>query len=358
MNPFKRFCSGGVVFCLLLLLSALAASTSVQPLAAPLGATPHAQGTVFRVWAPFVEEVQVRINDGAPQALKKEAGRADDDAVWFGDIAGAKAGDRYQYVIKSNGVTNTFIDPRSRQLTGSDDKVMSVIVDTTPAKSSFKQPSFNQMVVYELHIGTFNMPGKSVGTFADAAAKLDYLKDLGINAIEVMPVHQNLRIAQHAPPEHNWGYDAVHLFAVNSAYGSPEDFKKFIRACHDRQIAVILDVVYNHMVDGNLLRKFGGVSGPNFMNGIYFYGGDKGNTDFGPRPDFGRAQVRAFIQDNSLMWLREFGVDGLRWDSTSNIRSYRANDRTMPIPDGETLMRDANNAYRNTDPKEPQKISI
>jgi 1,4-alpha-glucan branching enzyme len=184
-------------------------SAMESPSIPPLGATVHPKGTTFRLWAPFVDEVAVTINDGKPIALKKEAGHPqDDDTVWNADVPGAKAGDKYKFAIKANGVTRKFIDPRARQLTGSDSKAVSVIVDKTPVTSTFKQPTFNQMVIYELHIGTFNIPkGKSLSTFTDAIAKLDYLKDLGINAVELMPVHENARDPKHTPADYNWGYD-------------------------------------------------------------------------------------------------------------------------------------------------------
>ena len=213
------------------------------------------------------------------------------------------------------------------------------------------------MVIYELHIGTFNVvPPKRTGTFADAIEKLDYLKDLGVNAIEVMPVHENAWFHDHTPDNYNWGYDPVQLYAVNSSYGTPEDFKTFVKACHDRNISVILDVVYNHLVPGNLLIKFGGAFGNGFRDGIFFYGDNREDTGFGPRPDYGRPQVRAYADDNALMWLREYGVDGLRWDSTINIRAF--NNGQSAITEGGELLRMANDDYRNTIPQQPQKITI
>ncbi len=212
-------------------------------------------------------------------------------------------------------------------------------------------------MIYELHIGTFHVPpGKQVGTFTDAIAKLDYLKNLGVNAVELMPVHENIWSHDHQPANYNWGYDPVQLFAVNSSYGTPDDFKRFVRECHKRGIAVLLDVVYNHLADGNLLKRFGGAVGPGFQDGIYFYGDGRENTGFGPRPDYGRPQVRTYIEDNALMWLREFGIDGLRWDSTVNIRAY--NNGRSPILEGGTLLRQTNDDYRTSEPKQPQKISI
>jgi len=213
------------------------------------------------------------------------------------------------------GVTREFNDPRTRQLTGfelpngfglagNDDKPQSVIVDPNFSMPAFTEPSFNMMVIYEMHIGTFN------NTFAGAVEKLDYLKDLGINVVEVLPITQNPLFSDHIPPDHDWGYDPVQLYAVKSKYGTPQEFKEFVKQCHHRQIAVIVDVVYNHLVENNLLKEFGGFTRPEIPGGIYLYGGDRANTGFGPRPDYGRPQVRQYIIDNALQLLREYGVDG------------------------------------------------
>ena len=290
--------------------------------------------------------------------MARESGHPQtDDTVWVANVPGAKVGDRYKYLIKSNGVTREFIDPRGRQLIGTRSSTSSVIVDKTAVPSRLREPAIGEMVIYELHIGTFNVPaGQGTGTFSTAIDKLNFLQDLGVNAVEVMPVHQNGGFNSHTPANFNWGYDVVQPYAVNSSYGSPQDFKGFVNACHDRRIAVILDVVYNHLVADNLLARFGGVSGPGFKDGIFFYGDNREETGFGPRPDFGRPQVRAYIDDNALMWLREYGVDGLRVDSTVNIRAF--NNGSSPIREGGQLLQQINDDYRDTKPKQPQKVSI
>jgi 1,4-alpha-glucan branching enzyme len=258
-------------------------------------------------------------------------------------------------------VTREFNDPRAQQLTGfdlpdgfglpgNDDKPQSVIVDPVFSMPAFTEPTFNTMVIYEMHIGTFN------DTFAGAVQKLDYLKDLGINAVEVLPITQNPLFSDHTPPDHDWGYDPVQLFAVKSTYGTPQEFKEFVKQCHQRQIAVIVDVVYNHLVENNLLKGFGGFTRPEIPGGIFLYGGDRVNTGFGPRPDYGRPQVRQYIKDNALLLLRDYGVDGLRFDDAIDIRTFgpgrTAND------EGAELLQDINSSYRNTDPKQPGKITI
>ena len=352
---------------LLLTLAASILPVVSATAADPLGATPHSDGkTTFRVWAPFVDSVAVRINGGDPISLAREPGHCPDtdpkcaDATLVGTVP-AKAGDKYRYAIRLGGVTREFNDPRAQQLTGfdlpdgfglagNDDKPQSVIVDPNFSMPAFAEPTFNTMVIYEMHIGTFN------NTFAGAVQKLDYLKDLGINAVEVLPVTQNPLFADHTPFDHDWGYDPVQLFAVKSKYGTPQEFKEFVKQCHQRQIAVIADVVYNHLVENNLLKEFGGFTRPEIPGGIYLYGGDRANTSFGPRPDYGRPQVRQYINDNALVLLRDYGVDGLRFDDTLDMRTFgpvRAENH-----DGEDLLQEINSSYRDTDPKQPGKITI
>src|SRR5229473_1782875 len=347
----------------LLIFVAFLLVTFLASAADPLGATLHKDAsTTFRVWAPFVDSVAVKINDGAVMPLTLEPGHADPaDTTWIGTVPRTKAGDQYRYVIRIGSVTREFNDPRAQQLTGfdlpdgyglpgNDDKPRSVIVDPAFNMPAFTEPTFNSMVIYELHIGTF---GK---TFAGAVQKLDYLKGLGVNAVEVLPITQNPLFADHTPADHDWGYDPVQLFAIKSKYGTPRDFKEFVKQCHQRQMAVIVDVVYNHLIGNNLLNAFGGFTTPQIPAGIFLYGGDRANTGFGPRPDFGRPQVRQYIVDNALLLLRGYAVDGLRFDDTIDIRTF-GQSRTANR-EGLELLREINFAYRNTDPKQPGKITI
>ena len=329
----------------------------------PLGATPHKDGTTtFRVWAPFVDAVAVKINDRTPLPLAKETGHTDPaDTVWAGTVPGSKAGDKYRYAIERGGVTREFNDPRAQQLTGfelpngfglagNNDMPRSVVVDPNFGISAFTEPTFNTMVIYELHIGTFNQ------SFVGAVDKLDYLKALGINAVEVLPVTQNPLFSDHTPPDHDWGYDPVQFFAVKSKYGTPQEFKEFVKQCHLRQIAVIMDVVYNHLVENNLLAEFGGFTSSAIPRGIFLYGGDRADTGFGPRPDYGRPQVRQYIIDNALLLLRDYGVDGLRFDDTIDIRTF--GPKRAVNAEGVELLREINSSYRDTEPKQPGKITI
>ena len=328
----------------------------------PLGATPHGDGsTTFRVWAPFVDSVGVRVNDAPAVPLAQEAGHTNPaDTTWVGSVSGAHAGDTYLYEINRGGVVGEFNDPSAQRLTGfelpdgfglpgNDNKPRSVVVDSTGAMPAFTEPSVNSMVIYELHVGTF------AGTFKGVSNRLDYLRGLGINAVEVLPITQNPLFSDHTPPDHDWGYDPVQLFAIKTAYGTSADFKDFVSRCHQDGIAVIVDVVYNHLVGNNLLTGFGGFTLPQIPRGIYLYGGDRADTGFGPRPDFGRPQVRQYILDNALLLLRDYGVDGLRFDDTIDIRMV---GHQQANPEGEQLLQDINSAYRNTDPRQPGKITI
>ncbi len=339
-----------------IMVAALVCGSGARARSDPLGATPHAASVTFRVWAPFVDAVAVKV-DGTTVPMTQESGHPDAaDTVWTADVPGVVAGARYRYVMQVNGASAEFHDPRARQLTGHDASAFSIVVDPGTPPPPFQTPNFNEMVIYELHVGSFNPTASGQGTFARAVKKLDYLKDLGINAVELMPLHENAPGAGHTPASFDWGYDPVTLFAIEESYGSPEDLKTFVTEAHARGIGVIVDVVYNHLVGGNLLERFGGFAPPSVKDGVYFYPDGRVDTGFGPRPDYGRPQVRDYIVENALMWLRDYGADGLRWDSTINIRAQ--SDPNVPIPDGERLIRDANDAYRSTDPKQPQKIAI
>ena len=161
---------------------------------------------------------------------------------------------------------------------------------------------------------------ETAGTFADAIEKLDHLKRLGVNAMQVMP-------AAEFAGDFSWGYNPARIFAVESTYGGPTGFKRFVKAAHRGGIAVILDVVYNHFGPSDLdLWQFDGWS-ENDKGGIYFYNDWRSETPWGDtRPDYGRSEVRQFIRDNALMWLEEYHVDGLRFDMTLYIRNVRGDE--------------------------------
>ena len=192
-------------------------------------------------------------------------------------------------------------------------------------------PTWDELVIYEMHIGTFGASADRRGTFDSARRRLRYLEHLGVSAVQVMPPFE-------FAGDISWGYNPAHLFAIESSYGGPDAFKEFIREAHSRGIAVIVDVVYNHLgpSDLDLWRFDGWAEGDG--GGIYFYNDERGVTLWGAtRPDYGRGEVRTFLRDSAMTWLEEFHCDGLRFDSTVHIRTvegYPALPGSQPLPDG------------------------
>jgi len=305
-------------------------------------------GVAFRVWAPNAESVSVvgSFNDfdAAMNPLT-----SDSNGYWYTEVLTAKAGDEYKYEITSGKQKLSRIDPYARQVTNSVGNGV-IYEDTFEwATTRFQMPAWNEIVIYELHIGTFARKDKNKpGTFEEAIKRLSYLKAIGVNVVEVMPV------AEFAG-DVSWGYNPAHLFSVETAYGGPNGFKSFICAAHSLGIAVIIDVVYNHFGPSDLdLWRFDGWS-ENEKGGIYFYNDWRSSTPWGEtRPDYGRDAVRNYIHDNAMMWLVEFQLDGLRYDMTLYIRSVTGNEGDV-IHDGWTLAQWIN---RDVAARFPGKITI
>lgn len=276
--------------------------------------TPH--GVAFRVWAPHAKSVAVTgdFNEWDEAGIEMEREEHD---TWYVFVPDAKVGQEYRYSLDTEHGRLSRIDPRALRVTNSVGNGIIWKAEKKPRKLERKIPQ-NEMVIYEMHIGSFNpQEDGSPGTFYSAIEKLDYLRDLGINTIEVMPITE-------FAGDFSWGYNPAHPYAVESAYGGPDGFLDFVDAAHERGIAVILDVVYNHFGPSDLgLWQFDGWS-ENGLGGIYFYNDWRANTPWGDtRPDYGRGEVRSYIRDNALMWLDTFGVDGLRWDMSIYVRTYR-----------------------------------
>ena len=299
-----------------------------------MGAAPHAHGTTFRVWAPHADAVFVTGDfnewaEGAAPMTPEEGG------LWSVDLPDVGVGAEYRYRIVAGETDVSRIDPYARCVTNSIGNAVVYGSEFDWGDDGFEMPAWNRLVIYEMHVGTFarSDDGRS-GTFADAAAKLDHLRDLGINAVQVMPI-------QEFAGDVSWGYNPAHLFAVESAYGGPDAFKAFVRQAHARGIAVILDVVYNHFGPSDLdLWQFDGWS-ENEKGGVYFYQDHRSTTPWGDtRPDYGRIEVRDFIRDNALYWLSEFRVDGLRFDMTLYMRTISGDDgdEADSLPEGWSMM--------------------
>jgi 1,4-alpha-glucan branching enzyme len=292
-----------------------------DPVHSGMGAIVTPQGVAFRVWAPNAKSVSV-VGDFDQWSERGLEMAREDNGTWYRLVPEATPGHEYRYLIETENGTLSRIDPRALKVTNSIGNGVVWKPERQPRKLEHKIPQ-NAMVVYEMHIGSFN-PQKdgAPGTFHSAIEKLDYLRDLGINTIEVMPVSE-------FAGDFSWGYNPAHPYAVESAYGGPDGLLDFIDAAHERGIAVIMDVVYNHFGPSDLgVWQFDGWS-ENEMGGIYFYNDWRANTPWGDtRPDYGRDQVRSYIRDNAMMWLETFGCDGLRWDMSIYIRTYRGNGDT------------------------------
>lgn len=292
-------------------------------------------GVELRVWAPNAKAVAVVGEAAAPLArvpLVKE-----DGGFFAAKIATAHAGQKYQFeVTGADGQVTTRVDPRSRWTDAETNS--SIIVDPrayTWSTKAFTPPKRDRAIVYEMHIGSFYSPSNtpSSGTFTTAAQKMDALAELGVNAIELMPVNGH--------GSHGWGYNPQAYFAPHASYGSPDEMRALVDAAHARGIAVILDIVFNHYDNYAKapLRCFDGQC-PDGSAGIYFFDADPyKKTPWGPRPDFAKKEVSDFFADNLFMWTKEYRVDGYRHDSVSNIRAIDGNGT---VPGGSDLLRRLN----------------
>ncbi len=305
------------------------------------------RGVSFRVWAPNASGVSLAGDfnnwngSSAPMA-------AESSGWWSLDVRNLLAGAAYQFVINSAGQLLWKNDPRALQVTSSMGN--SIVVDHAAfnwSGSQWSMPSWDDLVLYEMHIGTFNdIVGGSPGTLNAAKFLLNYLRDLGVTAIELMPFCE-------FPGEFSWGYNDSYPFAVESAYGPPSDLKAFVDAAHARGMAVFGDVLYNHWgpIEMDLWQFDGWSPGPNW-GGIYFYNDWRCVTPWGnTRPDMTVGEVRQYIHDNVLMWLQDYRLDGLRWDSTSYLRNVNGVD----LPEAWSLMQWIND---DIDATQPWKLNV
>ncbi len=311
-----------------------------------MGCLPHQNGVAFRVWAPHAQQVSV-VGDFNDWDEKSHVLQAEDNSLWYLDVPAAKIGDEYLYIIVNGKQKLSRIDPYSREVTNSVGNSVVHDPDFDWDGDDFNLAAFNELVVYEMHVGTFNRSRPDVtGTFDRVVRKLDYLRRLGVNCIQLMPT------AEFAGDQ-SWGYNPAHIFAVESAYGGPVGLKELVKLAHQHGIAVILDVVYNHFGPSDLaIWQFDGWS-QDGKGGIYFYNDWRSSTPWGEsRPDYGRNEVRNFIHDNAMMWLDDYHMDGLRYDMTLYMRSV---DGARDLPEGWSLTQWIN---RDAHFKYPHKIMI
>lgn len=251
--------------------------------------------TCFRLWAPALERLTVRV--GA-QDLTRDIDMQPVGDGWFeANASGVAPGTPYVFVLPDG---TAIPDPASRS---QPQGVFGPSVTVDPKSYPWRHPNWtgrpwHETVLYELHVGTFTPQG----TFAAAQARLGALRELGITAIEIMP------IAEFAG-ERGWGYEGVLPFAPHHAYGSPDEMKAFVDAAHGLGISILLDVVYNHFGPfGNFLPQYA----PDFFDA------DR-HTPWGAAIDFSARPVRVFFIENALLWLDEYRLDGLRLDAVDQI---------------------------------------
>jgi maltooligosyltrehalose trehalohydrolase len=246
------------------------------------------------VWAPVRKKIEVVLDGGGSVRLEAEA------SGYFSGLApNARVGSRYKFKLDGG---ETCPDPASRfQPEGPHG--WSEVIDATAfgwTDKNWRGVALPHQVIYEMHIGTFTKPG----TWSSAQAELPHLAETGVTVLEVMPVAE-------FPGRFGWGYDGVQWFAPTRIYGSPDDFRRFVDRAHSLGLAVILDVVYNHLgPDGNYLGKFA----PQYFC--------EKTTDWGAAINFDgddSGPVREFVIANACYWIDEFHLDGLRLDATQDI---------------------------------------
>lgn len=266
-----------------------------------LGIVPVADGTVeIKIWAPLANSVSIRtMKDGHILPLNKT-----NIHYWTGKTESIQPGDLYKVIIDNK----EWPDPASVfQPEGvHGPSAVKNLREFKWQENNWNNIPLKDYIIYELHTGTFTADG----TFAGIEKKLDYLIELGITAIEIMPVAQ-------FPGTRNWGYDGVYLYSVQDSYGGPEGLQKLVDACHAKGLAVVLDVVYNHFgPEGNYSAAYG----PYFT--------DKYKTPWGQAVNFDDEYcdgVREFFIENVLMWFRDFRIDALRMDAVQAIKDFSPN---------------------------------
>lgn len=248
-----------------------------------------AERVLFALWAPDCRAVAVEMQDGSLHPLQPE------DGGWFGGELACRAGDGYRFLVDGE---LRVPDPASRQQLG-DVHGFSIVVD--PSRYAWRTPGWcgrpwHEAVIYELHVGL-------LGGFAKVEDYLPALRDLGVTAVELMPLGE-------FPGKRNWGYDGVLPFAPESSYGTPDELRSLVDRAHELGLMVLLDVVYNHFgPEGNYLGHYASD----------FFRADR-QTPWGAPIDFRREAVREFFVENALMWLEDYRMDGLRLDAVHAIR--------------------------------------
>ncbi len=275
---------------------------------APLGGTPvSGSGAVFKVWAPTATQAYVRGSFNG-NSLAHPMTKSGEVFTRYVPVIGQGA--TYQFYFEPGA--HWRIDPRARRIFPSGGTYQSQLVNTlgyTWQAKGFETPARDDLVIYEMHIGTFagrndpNGPASLPATFTDVKNRVGHLAQLGVNAVELTPINE-------FPFDYSAGYNPITQFAPESKYGTPNELKAMIDEFHSHGIAVLLDIVWNHhSATDNILWNFDG--------GQVYYDTPEVSTPWGPQLDFDREQVRSYLLDSMHMWLDEYRIDGFRMDATS-----------------------------------------
>ena len=298
---------------------------------APLGATPATGGVVFRVWAPNATQAWIR---GEFNAWTTNNPMTKNGNHFTAFVAGATAGQQYKYFFNPNGLWKP--DARAARLNPTDSYNSYVInpLSYTWTDAAWQTPAFEDMLVYELHVGTFsgfhdpNASGSNPGTFRDVASHAGYLKDLGVNMVELMPFTE-------FPTDWSMGYNPVNVWSPEWKLGTPDDFRFMVDTLHANGIGVIADIVWNHVSPtDNYLWQYDTTASQ-----IYFKVPDA-QTPWGSQNDFSRADVRDYFVQSALTWIEQSHIDGFRMDATEYM------DNVQPT-DGYALMQAFTNAVNS-----------
>ncbi len=291
-----------------------------------IGANIVKDGCHFKIWAPNSKEVHV-VSD-FDKFKKRHKLTKVDNGYWEGILDGVRAGHKYKYIIVNNDNKKSFrIDPAAKDTMHSGlrdldkrDSNAAIVMDTSYDWSHFVTPAFENFIIYQVHIGSFAGYNDGIETdnytarLKDVESKLSYIRGLGFNAIELLPV-------QEYQGDRSWGYNPSFFFAPESAYGTPDDYRHFVNEAHKMGLAVIFDVVFNHVsTSDNPLWEFDDVD-----NGSIYL--SKYETPWGLSPAFWRQQVKDFFLENARMYFEDYRADGLRFDATRYIEHNTGWDR-------------------------------
>src|SRR4051794_23411951 len=287
-----------------------------------IGTIPEGGGSRVRVFAPNATSVRVVGDWNGWAEVTAAALTSTGEGWWDGHILGLMAGGRYELLVgRGEPWSNHRLDPAARDTDSSsldNWRNKSRVADTKHEWAPFTTPAFDDLILYQCHVGSFcgyqddHVASNGVATFNQLQTKLDYIRGLGFNALALLPV-------QEYRQDRSWGYNPSFFFALESAYGRPDDLRSLVDACHQRGLAVIFDVVYNHISDDD--SSFFHFDERADGTGDSYLGDQR--TGWGPAPAFWRPGIRDFFVANMEMYLREYNGDGLRFDSTRTMEQTR-----------------------------------